>query len=585
MGVNMKMMQTVDLNAPLLSQEAKGLLVTGDNNANTIILEVVEGGKPADLTGCSATAYMIREDGQKPFVQGTVEGNIVTVCLNDTFYAMAGRYNLFVRLTHTDGTKCTLLWINGWAKDEGSGEKIDTEGTVPDLDDLLAQIAAMEKATADAKDAAASITEYTQEVKDMRTDVDGRAYVTAGAAAQAHQISRTKLISDDLNNYTEPMWGVVSGSAANAPCNQSGVVINSMSKAGTGWLVQQYFSAYDGQAYWRSLRVGQAWSEWHSYRRTDYSKWISASVDLDTVLEDDFYFAMCDKAAINAPEDATDHGMLLLLPFSSGYNTWYTQMWISADMSGIYSRAYHDEAWTAWGILWRAGSVKPKRNVVFMGDSILGNDQSATGVVNLYAALTGNECHNFAMGGTRTTDNRVGWDEWDALSLCQAIVSGDFSTQYAALDTAANVPGYFQRTLDAMSAYDFSTCDVLVINWGTNDWANGNTYEQYYAALMTFIATMQTAFPQLRIIKMTPTQRFDKISGEVISGNAWTVNGGTLRDFVEQESRITYDTNTPVLDMYNLGINTYNYSNYIHDMTHHNERGRRLIAEKLAREV
>lgn len=575
---------STDLDRGVQMTPLRNAFLTGDQEAHRFEVSCTHGHEAADLTGWGVNGYFIRADGATLTIRGDVENGAAVVTLPAACYAVPGRFSFVIKVSNGDAVS-TILWAEGAVSRSTTDIVVDPGEVIPTLDDLMSKIDAMEKATEAAKDAAASITTYTQEVKDMRTDVDGRAYPTAAAAALAHQISRTKLISDDLNNYTEPMWGVVSASAANAPCNQSGVVINTRSNVGSGWLVQQYFSAYDGQAYWRSLRVGQQWSDWHSYRRTDYSKWISAGTDLDVVLEDDFYFAMCDKAAINTPPGTTTPGMLLLLPFSSGVNLWHMQLWISTDMSAIYTRMYHDDEWTAWAQLWRAGSVKPAKNVVFMGDSILGNDQSATGVVNLYAAMTGNVCHNFAMGGTRTTDNRVGWDAWDAESLCQAIVSGDFSAQYAALDTAAKVPGYFQRTLDAMSAFDFSTCDVLVINWGTNDWANGNTYEQYYAALMTFITTMQTAFPQLRIVKMTPTQRFDDKAGTVISGNTWQVNGRTLQDFVAQESRITDDTNIPVLDMYNLGINTYNYLNYIHDMTHHNERGRRLIAEKLAMEV
>jgi hypothetical protein len=124
-----KLIQTVELTEPLVPQEAKHLLVTGDNNANTIILHVEENGKPADLTGCAVVAYMIRPDGKKPTANGTVRGNIATVRLNEGFYTTPGRYKLFVRLTHPDGTKCTLLWLNGWAETEGNGEEIDTGGS------------------------------------------------------------------------------------------------------------------------------------------------------------------------------------------------------------------------------------------------------------------------------------------------------------------------------------------------------------------------------------------------------------------------------------------------------------------------
>lgn len=142
----MEMRFTIDINGPLISQEAKTLMVEGDRYANTIRVEALENGAPADLTGCTVAAYMIRADGHKAFTEGYAAGNIARVTLNDGFYAVPGRYNLFVRLTHTDGTKRTILWLNGWVSDEGQGDVIDTGGVVPSLDDLLAQITVMDRA-------------------------------------------------------------------------------------------------------------------------------------------------------------------------------------------------------------------------------------------------------------------------------------------------------------------------------------------------------------------------------------------------------------------------------------------------------
>lgn len=159
MNATMEMRYEIDINAPLMMREATAM-VEGDRYANTIVVTVMDDGVAANLSGCSATAYMIRPDGIKPFVKGTVEGNIVTACLDEGFYEIPGRYNLFIRLTHTDGTKRVLLWLYGWIKGEGNGAVIDPEGAVPDLEDLLAQIDAMEKATQEALDAAAAAAVY-----------------------------------------------------------------------------------------------------------------------------------------------------------------------------------------------------------------------------------------------------------------------------------------------------------------------------------------------------------------------------------------------------------------------------------------
>lgn len=152
MAVTMEMRYTVDLHKPLQMQEAGTLMVEGDNLANTIVLEVLDDDQPAILDGCTATAYMIRADGYRPFVACEIIGNIVKAVLNEGFYAAPGRYHLFVRLTGEDGeTRHTLLWLNGWVNDEGAEGTIDTEDTLPTLDELLAQVAKIEDAVAKAE--------------------------------------------------------------------------------------------------------------------------------------------------------------------------------------------------------------------------------------------------------------------------------------------------------------------------------------------------------------------------------------------------------------------------------------------------
>lgn len=190
MPATMKMEYKIGINAPLVRREAKTLMVEGDRCANTIVIEVMDGLEPADLAGCSVSAIMKRSDGARPFVQGTVVGNVVTVCLNESFYAVPGSYELLVRLTHTDGTKRVILWLNGWINDEGQGDVIDTENVVLDLEDLLAQIDAMEQATANANAATeAANAAATQAVEIATTKGDEAVQVATDKGNEAVQIA------------------------------------------------------------------------------------------------------------------------------------------------------------------------------------------------------------------------------------------------------------------------------------------------------------------------------------------------------------------------------------------------------------
>lgn len=211
MAAHMEMCYEIDINAPLLMQDAITMMVEGDNKANTLVVKVMDGQTSADLTGWAATAYMIRSDGYRPFVTGTVTGNTVKACLSDTFYATPGRYNLFVRLTHTDGTKRTILWLNGWVNTEAAQGTIDADDVIPTLDELLAQIEAMETATTKAEaaaklanEAAAYLPEATSPYQVLTTDADNNPVWVerlAYESAAVEILPETELVKQSANNF------------------------------------------------------------------------------------------------------------------------------------------------------------------------------------------------------------------------------------------------------------------------------------------------------------------------------------------------------------------------------------------------
>lgn len=149
--VAMEMKYTIDLDAPLHKLPARTLLVEGDKLANQLVVEVVRGREPVSLDGIGVTGEMIRTGEVMPLT-GSASGNVATLTLPQACYSVPGGFELQMRLVNTaDGITRTILILIGKIERKGSGTIIDVGEVVPNLDDLLAQIATMEQATAAAQ--------------------------------------------------------------------------------------------------------------------------------------------------------------------------------------------------------------------------------------------------------------------------------------------------------------------------------------------------------------------------------------------------------------------------------------------------
>lgn len=243
-------------------------------------------------------------------------------------------------------------------------------------------------------------------------------------------------------------------------------------------------------------------------------------------------------------------------------------------------------------------SVLSGKTVVFLGDSIFGNVQTESGVANVFARLTGATVKNFAFGGTRATLHEgstpyaLGWQKFDGVSIASAIASGDFSEQESALAGGAmSQPSYFAASLANLEAFDFSTCDYIIADWGTNDWTGGASIADYKTALQQIAQTILTAYPNIIFIVTTPFMRFFESSGVFYNSSVYDYRNDDvyLNDFAEavKECLAIQPYNMQVIDCYNIGINNYTRTGFFsnNDWTHHDARGRERVARFLANEI
>lgn len=149
----------IDLQSGLVQQPMRGQLMKGDKKANRVIVELTDGGDKAVLTGASATGSFIRPpDAAEIPLTGSVEGNSAIVVLDDACYAQEGYCEIAVKLTLGDVSR-TVLSITGYVLGKGSGAYVDVSGAIPNIDDIIAQYAAMKEAVKQAQDAADAANE------------------------------------------------------------------------------------------------------------------------------------------------------------------------------------------------------------------------------------------------------------------------------------------------------------------------------------------------------------------------------------------------------------------------------------------
>ncbi len=228
--------------------------------------------------------------------------------------------------------------------------------------------------------------------------------------------------------------------------------------------------------------------------------------------------------------------------------------------------------------------------IVNLGDSIFGNNDSDTGVSNLISEYTGATVYNCAFGGTRMVRRKsrdTGYDLFDFSFLVDSIVSGDYKEQEKAL-LKHILPVYYKPRIDRLKDTDFKTVDIVTINYGTNDFMGGGAHiESFKQTALESISKFQTAFPNVKVVLITPTWRcwLNEDGTMKYDSNERENNGKTLVDFCKADEEIAKELNISFIDVYNIGINKHNWKYYFNgsDTTHQDINGRKRVADVIAR--
>lgn len=222
-------------------------------------------------------------------------------------------------------------------------------------------------------------------------------------------------------------------------------------------------------------------------------------------------------------------------------------------------------------------------DVVFFGDSIIGNYEGSHSVPGVLTGLSGARTYNCAQGGI------------PACAIADSPFSFPAFTDYfAGQDTTAlpALSGPFPAALEAYVQDGHSGRKLcFVINFGLNDYFCGYPVSNpddpfdattYAGALRVGIHKLQTDYPDAEILLMTP----NFVTAFTNGTEQLSEKGGILTEYVDTAIEIANEYNIICLNNYtNLGINEMNANVYLADGVHLNETGRFLLAKRIMERI
>lgn len=248
--------------------------------------------------------------------------------------------------------------------------------------------------------------------------------------------------------------------------------------------------------------------------------------------------------------------------------------------------------------------AETQAEVLFLGDSIMGQYRDETSIPSLVAGQLDVTVFNGAFGGTTMSQqNRERRDAyyWDGLSFAQlsrAIAAQDLGVQQT-IRTKDYVTQNFGEIVDELDRLDLSSVRTVVICYGLNDYTTGSPIadpedpEDPYTvegAMRSGIRQLRQSYPQMRIVFISPTYCWFVntlgTTNETCETNDY--GGGCMEDYVEAQRRIAEECGVEYVDLYHDYYPHEEYGDwlqYTDDGLHPNERGRQKIADTLAEQL
>ena len=232
--------------------------------------------------------------------------------------------------------------------------------------------------------------------------------------------------------------------------------------------------------------------------------------------------------------------------------------------------------------------------LVFLGDSIFDSNRDGTGIPYLTAVQCEADVFNLAVGGTCASlqaEESTKPEEFSSWSLVEMV------NVLMGTIPASHFSGTRAGEILSKPNIDFSQTDYFIVEYGTNDFLNGNKrsaeddfydLRSYTGALRYAVANLTNIAPDATVILCSPcfAQFYGKDGYMVGDGNMMDKGQGTLFDYKGTCNYVAKEQNCLFLNAYeDLGVDAYTADEYLEDGIHFTAEGRELYANALAQMI
>lgn len=219
--------------------------------------------------------------------------------------------------------------------------------------------------------------------------------------------------------------------------------------------------------------------------------------------------------------------------------------------------------------------------IVFFGDSIIGNFSDSLSVPEVVSGLSGATVYNLGYGGKSAAQSKK--TKISFPQVTQAFVDKDTTIFPEDTQVYAGLNHYIENGQEEAPK-------MFIINYGLNDYFDGLPVESedkydirsYAGALRTGIENLKKSYPKAQILLLSPHFTAGYNFGQEIRSE----NGGRLEDYANAAVLVAEETGVDLLDNFHeFPVTKDNWRDYQPDETHLNEKGRFILGERITQRI